>query len=394
MPLFRICLILLFAVPSLGAQESDVLVADGFEIISPKAPVISDQPTPPTTQRRLAVGFNSGFPLRLRDGRLMIAFTWPDETPARSKNRVCIAFSKDGGKTWVDGRQIDKNPQEGLTHLRPSAIELKDGTLWVFYTGLMKYTKDPATSICDIWAIHSTDGGKTWAERQKIHATYAGLLQDAEETPQGHIVVPFCYLGEPQRFVCATVYSTDKGKTWQRSNPVEVLPEVDADARSKRALNGGAIEPTLVQLADARMMMIIRTIIGKTFESYSTDGGITWSAPAPGNLDCGGTMYIARLMDGRLILVWNRAVDANTEKMGWPNGFESMWVAVSNKQGDRWHQPVEFIKAKGEKSRVVHTLVAEYEPGKLLFTMPTREIMLHCDVTLLLKGEPTAIPGR
>ena len=131
-------------------------------------------------------------------------------------------------------------------------------------------------------------------------------------------------------------------------------------------------------------MMLVRTIIGECWRSYSEDGGLTWDQPEPSGIDCGGTVYLTRLKSGRLALVWNRAVPSNTAKMGWPNGFESMWIALSPDDGKSWFQPVEF--ARGIKDRVVHSLVLSVSDNELLFTMPVRKVMMTTEEDQLLNG--------
>jgi sialidase-1 len=44
------------------------------------------------------------------------------------------------------------------------------------------------------------------------------------------------------------------------------------------------MEPTLVELADGSILMHLRTDLGSTYRSRSTDEGITWAPPEPTSL--------------------------------------------------------------------------------------------------------------
>jgi sialidase-1 len=80
-----------------------------------------------------------------------------------------------------------------------------------------------------------------------------------------------------------TFYSDDKGHTWKKSNEITVrLPSKGRDT------SPAAEEPTIVELKDGGLLMLIRTYVGSFFKSYSNDRGATWSEavnsgiPAPG----------------------------------------------------------------------------------------------------------------
>ena len=108
------------------------------------------------------------------------------------------------------------------------------------------------------------------------------------------------------RYQVGTLYSDDDGETWQRSNLIEAPPHV-VDQRDKSVRwQNGATEPTVVELNDGRVWMLIRTSQNYHYQSFSADGGATWSPPEPSPFY--GTLTdptIGRLADGRLLFLWN-----------------------------------------------------------------------------------------
>jgi hypothetical protein len=67
-------------------------------------------------------------------------------------------------------------------------------------------------------------------------------------------------------------------------------------------------EPTVVELSDGRLWMLIRTSQDCHYEAFSTDGGESWTAPAPSRFYATITMpLLFRMGDGRLLVVWNNS---------------------------------------------------------------------------------------
>lgn len=365
----------------LAGAQTDLTLAPGFTVISPRVGGTEDDLAPPPQPSRVRDGMTAGSIIALGDGRLMLAYM---PRIGEGGEHFRVAVSDDGGRTWLDDREVERNPTPDIQHLRPLLLRQGDGTIWLFYTGWMAFTNDPETSRCDIWAVRSTDGGETWSGRRRLtEGRYTGLLQSAIETSEGSMVIAFCYLAERGRFVTAALVSTDGGATWRESAPIDIGAEADLGPRSGYNLNGGALEPSVVELADGRLLMMMRTLTGFLHESISSDGGLTWTAPVRGKIDCGGTKYLTRLQGGDLALVWNRANHDATGRHGWPWGYDSIWIALSSDDGESWSEPVCFAKG----ARVVHSLVLETAPGELLLTMPERTILLTAPLDMIADNE-------
>jgi hypothetical protein len=78
------------------------------------------------------------------------------------RDGVALSTSVDGGLTWSDPVQINRDP---LVQAFLPAVHVRfDGTIGVTYHDLRSNTADAATLPTDTWLIRSRDGGNTWRE--------------------------------------------------------------------------------------------------------------------------------------------------------------------------------------------------------------------------------------
>lgn len=103
----------------------------------------------------------------------------------------------------------------------------------------------------------------------------------------------------------------------------------------------GLIQPTLVPLANDRVLMMLRDRGGgrRLHTAYSNDNGWTWSAAeACGLPNPDSAVDGLRLRDGRVLLVYNHA----------SSGRENIRLAVSSDEGRTW-QPGPIIEQAAQK---------------------------------------------
>lgn len=284
--------------------------------------------------------------VKLGDGAVMSVFSTP--TSYAGKPGQCYIAgrtTRDGGKTWEPLRELTRLPDGRSSH--PTVQRMRDGSIHLFFLGYIKFAfKDGSpTSECrsDLWTSRSTDDGKTWSVPQMIYQGYTGSTNGAAETRSGNIVVPFShYVSNPGHLVSMAVVSSDGGKTWKPSNELDIGGAGDHD---------GALEPCVMELKDGRVWMLIRTTKGRFWESFSTDGGLVWSAPQASSIDSAmAPGHLARLADGRLALAWNR-----------PHGQRSeLHVALSNDDGKTWSPSLVVVRGYA-----TYPFILEPNPGDL-----------------------------
>jgi hypothetical protein len=127
------------------------------------------------------------------------------------------------------------------------------------------------------------------------------------------------------QFDSTLVYSDDAGMTWHRS-PTAL--KVQAPNLSTY----GAIEPVVIELKGGRVWMLIRTQLGRFYESFSSDGAV-WSPPKPTSIiSSDSPAGLVRLDDGRIVLFWNNS-------LRFPYAYGGRHVlpaAISEDQGRTW----------------------------------------------------------
>ena len=260
--------------------------------------------------------------------------------------------STDGGKTW---ERLGKLDLDGQTSRLNGAIRMKDGTIGV-------YTESP------VYFWKSADNGKTWSKRITIGPKGAPLAGDTMvQLSSGRLIVPVremhtvpsrlrdqtgvrgTFDGEPVRvgihghpmemIISWCYYSDDQGETWKRSKGDIIIWKDDG--------YGGmwpCDEPNLVELRDGRLMMFIRTTLGRVYKAYSPDQGETWDYPEPTPLPASiSTARIKRVPEneytkkggraGDLICAWNNVSPEET-RSGCHRGRLS--AAVSRDDGKTW----------------------------------------------------------
>lgn len=187
-----------------------------------------------------------------------------------------------------------------------------------------------------------------------------------------------------KRIGCGTLYSDDDGLTWNLSTFTESPHHESGGLHQGKRWNHGAVEPSVVELRDGRIWMLIRTAQDNHYQSFSEDGGETWSKAEPSRFYGTITMpTINRLADGRLLFLWNNTTplpEMNNPNGVWEDVFtnrDALHAAISEDDGQTWIGFRELILnedrnrndfavcAKGDMS-VQQTQIAELPEGKIL----------------------------
>lgn len=147
--------------------------------------------------------------------------------------------------------------------------------------------------------------------------------------------------------------SDDDGRTWREVLLPSPPPHrVEWPHEGVRWQNYGC-EPTVVELSNGRLWMLIRTSQDCHYEAFSEDGGESWTKPAPSRFHATLTMpLLFRMSDGRLLVVWNNSTplpelnhDAQaglnrSEREGSSEDFftnrDVLHAAVSTDDGQTW----------------------------------------------------------
>lgn len=294
--------------------------------------------------------------VRLADGRLLGGYLRADH----GVQQVAARYSPDNGATWSEAEVLlilTPTPGKwiGLQMLADS-----EGELHVFLLNDAKGDVSeaerapdvligaPANRRLDIWHTRSALGRKHWPVPRMIWKGYTGALNSVIQMDSGRILLPFSY-GTPRSwrkrgdgpdaftlmgpYNCTVIYSDDFGQTWHSADALK-CPAADIVS------SYGAVEPVVIQLKDGRVWMLIRTQLGRFWESLSEDGA-TWSPPQPtGILSSDSPAGLVRLNDGRIVLLWNNCLRFPYAY----GGRHVLHAAISDDEGKTWRGYREVAK--------------------------------------------------
>ncbi len=282
-----------------------------------------------------------------------------------------FSLSYDRGKTWSEPVFVCS----GLKPAEPASYYLlrtKNDVLVLVYLNFDGWRfswdnekNEPGDCRLEVWAIRSLDGGKTWVDNQRILGGYNPNFFGLIQTSYGRIVVPLQHLvSDPGRLVVCSFYSDDDGRTWHRSNWIDLGGHGHHD---------GAFEPTIAELPDGRLLMLIRTGLDRFWQALSEDGKY-WRTIQPSVIDSSSSPgYLLRLKSGRYVLVWNRLnpegrIYEKTRPTPFHSELPASWhreelsIAFSE-DGFSWSGPVVIARQPG--GQLSYPYVFEPEPGVL-----------------------------
>ncbi len=299
-------------------------------------------------------------PIKLKDGRFLCL-----------TRGVKAMYSADGGRTWTDGGiLLDTEGQKIGNSLRPwSLIRLKSGAL---AAGYWQRRRADAGGVAGTWGVQdyylikSVDEGKSWSNPVHVNwprtpawpqwliQTKTGRLVLANEYWYDHLAADIG-IG-----ICTAYYSDDEGESWHESPDSLFVWEKDG------AMVAGAEVPCAAETADGRILMFMRTKVGRIAQSYSKDDGEHWSKASLTDLvSSNAELYLTRIpTTGDLLCVWNQASTVEIR-----TGFRRarLTSAISKDSGKTWENFRTVAMSPGQRkiARVTNPKPPEYmkEPG-------------------------------
>lgn len=269
----------------------------------------------------------------LPGGRLMMAWHRYDAGPHGGHDQgvchIAAAESTDGGLTWSPPRVLVAGQGDDLNVQAPALRLMPDGSLLLICLRTRNQFTESAMPL-----LRSIDGGRTFQEAGDVWPFRSGRywLQGGASSllrlSSGRLLVP-CHGGSGEQWrqhnMAQCCYSDDDGRSWQVSNEID-LPE------------RGAMEASVAELSDGRLVMSLRTQLGSVHLARSADGGATWTAATPSGLQASESSSCLRCVPGtgRLMLIWNDTpYDANHHHFGLRTPLS---IAVSDDGGHQWRR--------------------------------------------------------
>jgi predicted neuraminidase len=242
---------------------------------------------------------------------------------------VGIWVSRRAGNAWTPPVEVATGAQaDGKRYpcWNPVLFEMPDATLSLFY----KVGPSPQRW----WGMTRTsrDAGHTWSDAQRLPEGILGPIKNKPvRLADGTLISPASTESpeQPSKWRVHFERSTDGGKTWS------LVPLPAGDGRPI-----DAIQPSILIHGAGRLQAVGRTRSERVFETWSNDGGRTWTPmtltalPNPS----AGTDAVT-LADGRHLIVYN-----HTSK-----GRSPLNIAVT-RDGKLWEAALVLENEPGEYS--------------------------------------------
>lgn len=266
--------------------------------------------------------------VEMAPGRLAAA--WFGGTKERNPD-VGIWFTRQEQGGWLPAVEVangvpdalrqaqgNKAGAERLPCWNPVLFQPKKGPLFLFY----KVGPSPR----EWWGmvITSADGGKTWSAPRRLPPGILGPIKNKPvELGDGSWLSPTSTESLTAGWLVHFERSRDQGATWEIAGPVSKGPGLDA------------IQLSILFHEDGRMQALGRSKQGVVAQTWSDDGGRTWSPLTASELPNpnSGTDALT-LADGRQLIVYNPTAHRPSEAKGnrWP-----LAIAVST-DGLSWQR--------------------------------------------------------
>lgn len=295
--------------------------------------------------------------------------------------------SRDEGRTWTatpifrDQRKYRISDERALLRTRAGVViaawmntqELKSPPGWNWGAP----DADWQGFVLPTYVCRSLDDGQTWEDPVLLNKPWCGCIHSLLETTTGRIVLVGQEIIPAWRHATVVFVSEDQGRTWQRSNVLDI-----GQGRHDHA---GSIEGTVVERRDGSLYQLLRTETGWLYEAVSRNGGLLWEDFQPSQIKsvtC--CAQLARLADGRIALLWNHPPRHRPDS---GSSREELSLAFSSDECATWSPPQVVAANYGAGGRVSYPYLYERQPGELWITTMQGGLRMKLNVADLGRGE-------
>ncbi|MBQ2774307.1 MAG: exo-alpha-sialidase [Clostridia bacterium] len=305
--------------------------------------------------------------IRLQDGAIMFGYTeflgddWDDDANAQ----ISAVFSKDEGESWGDKRVLFEKPQNSKNIMCLSFLRMNNGDIGAFY--IVKN----ADGTDKIVLTRSADEGKSWSEPLScmdclsVQDYYVLNNDRVVKLKSGRIIFAAArhtVFTEHKDFMPGEIcffISNDDGVTWQKTQTEFSCPF--------KSNPDGYEEPGIYEFPDGRLWCYIRTSLGFQYETFSTDGGMSWTTPEP-NLffSSACSPMLVRDCDRYTVAVFNPIPEHILRKDSEPWGRTPYTIAISTDGGATFEKENLFYLEDDPDNGYCYPAIIECKGGFLV----------------------------
>lgn len=280
--------------------------------------------------------------IRLNDGRIMFAYTeftgnhWGDFAVAR----IAAIFSSDEGETWGNKTVLVENPGDVVNMMCVALLKMNNGDIGMFYGA--NYTVVDGEYYSKCWFVRTNDDFKTISEPMNCYDRKAYLVfENARpvKLTSGRIILPVnLHSGKGTDHIGKSCYfiSDDDGKTFYESGNIISNPFPEDE--------NGLQETGLVEMENGKLFSFSRTGSGSQFESFSEDGGLSWTTPKPSIIFTSpvSPMHVRHLTNGTTIAVFNPKIALGPETTPGAWGRTPLAAYICKGKGENFWKNASF----------------------------------------------------
>jgi len=273
--------------------------------------------------------------VELRDGSLLAAWFGGTHEGALG---VKIWGSRCVSGSWSPPEVLAGAPDTPCWN--PVLFRDRHDHIWLFY----KHGSSPKTWM---GAYRTSVDGIAWSVAADLPPGFLGPIKNKPLTLANGNIVAGSSVETAFSWTCWTEISSDDGRTWRREGPIAVPGH-----------RHGVIQPTLWAYAHGHLKMLVRSTLGRIYESTSDDGGETWTDARPTPLpNPNSGIDAVRMKDGTVALVYNHTT----------TGRSPLNIGFSHDNAVTWWK----------------TLTLEDEPGEYSYPaiIQTHDGLLHITYT-------------
>ena len=291
-----------------------------------------------------------------------------------ASDSVSVMQSRDGGLTWSQPEIAF--PLPGEAYYAVAVLAAADGSRHAVYHIRGDGPGGYRGRLYEVYHTRRAPDAVAWSAPRRIVPGYVGSINGFIQLRNRRLVLAVARAvpererppasGPDRGWNDTFVYlSDDEGATWRQSTD-----QLSLVLAAPNVTRYGAIEPTLLELNDGRVWMLVRDRGGRLWETFSPDGERWPELRRTGFISSDSPADLFRLRNGRIILVTNACqnwTDPRSYAMG---GREVLHAAVSADDGRTWRGSREILHETAVASRgdrgTSYASLAENRDGKLV----------------------------
>ncbi|MCX7919409.1 MAG: glycoside hydrolase [bacterium] len=301
--------------------------------------------------------------ITLRDNRILFIYSHFTGTSSADHASCSLArcYSTDSGETWSKPEIfLTADEEKAMNIMSVSLLRMQNGDIGLFYL-IRKGWNDMR-----LYLRRSSDEGLTWSNPICCIPSSGYFVVNNDRVIRlhsGRLIIPAnlfrmkytpatSWQSLDHRGIAIFFISDDDGKTWYESDNYQVL--TDGPTQS------GLQETGIIELQDGTLWAWARTDLGRQYQMFSYNHGLTWTKPVP-------SMFWSPLSplsmkrepnSGIIIAVWNPYPIVHTGN--WPGRTpvrgtdrNPLVLSFSKDDGKTWSDY--FILEQEEKSGYCYT---------------------------------------